>query len=107
MSIGPSSGIIGSVAGAPLAQSKGSELERASQVVTAHQRQAQSDAAAENAAGIGQTSEDQQSSERDADGRRLWEIEGEQAKVKKDAAPLPQQSRDATGTCGRTLDLTG
>ena len=51
MSIGPLSGIAGSVAGTSLAQTRGSEIDRAQQENTANELRAQSDKKAETAAG--------------------------------------------------------
>jgi hypothetical protein len=111
MNVASFAGTIGSAAGAPLSQTTGSETERTSRDGAAQQRQVDADQKAELAAGIGQTKEDQESSERDADGRRPWEAqlrksadEDENADVS--AAPM-RQSKDATGQCGNQLDLTG
>ena len=74
MSIGPTGGIAGSAAGSPLAQTSGSEVQRAEQDAAGQKRRIQMDQKAENAAGIGETDgEDHETEERDADGRRLWE----------------------------------
>jgi hypothetical protein len=110
MSIGVLGGIVGSAAGAPLSQTAGSETERVQKEGLAQQRQVDTDQQAELAAGIGQTQEDQESSERDADGRRLWEGPANGTKEDKSAAAAetpPRQSRDTTGQCGSQLDLTG
>ena len=67
---------------------------------------------AEKAAGIGETDGDEHgANERDADGRRLWEI-APRDKKKADSAEPPaaltnRQSKDVTGTTGVELDLTG
>jgi hypothetical protein len=109
MSIGPLSGLIGSVAGTPLAQSKGSEVERSQQDAVKQQRQAQSELRSETAAGIGAADgEDKEASERDADGRRLWEAPLANA-ADADAPPPPAErhSRDASGQAGNSLDLSG
>src|SRR5262245_37753410 len=111
MSVGPLSSIAGSVAGTQLAQ-QGAESDRARAASSSQQRQTQSAQLAEAAAGIGKTDGDQhETNERDADGRRPWEIEAEirAAAAAKEAAAAepPRQSRDATGQCGSTLDLTG
>ena len=75
MSIGPLSGIAGSVAGTSLAQTRGSEIDRAQQESTARELRARSEQKAELAAGVGQADGDNhQTAERDADGRRLWEF---------------------------------
>lgn len=102
--------IIGA-AGAPLAQTKGAELDRAQQETAQQQRQVQTDAKAEMAAGIGTTEEQQGAdADRDADGRRAWEAPlAGKGKPKQDAsAPPPQrQSRDPSGQSGTQLDLSG
>ena len=110
MSVG-SLGILGSAAGTPLSQTAGAETERAQKESLAQSRQSDANQKAERAAGIGQTEQDQETSERDADGRRLWEVLEE--KAKKDALdaevrePSVRQSKDATGQSGSKLDLTG
>jgi hypothetical protein len=69
------------------------------------QRLADTKAKSEKASGIGQMDEDQQASERDADGRRLWE---DSSKKKNSIDPEPpRQAKDATGQSGNALDLTG
>ena len=73
MSVGPLGGWAGSVAGTPLAQTKGSEVERTQQDLRNQQRRVQNNVRAENAAGIGEADgEDHHPAERDADGRRSW-----------------------------------
>jgi hypothetical protein len=109
MSVGSLGGIISSAAGSPLSQTAGSETERAKDSL-AQSRQVDAMQKAESAAGIGQTEQDQESSERDADGRRLWEA---QEKAKKDVTEgssgdsVLRQSKDASGQSGTKLDLTG
>ena len=103
MSIGPSAGILGSAAGAPLAQTKGSETGQ-TRDAAAQQRQLFHVEKAEAAAGIGQTTADEQSSERDADGRRLWEADADAEQAEAEA---PRQTPDPTGHSGRQLDLFG
>ena len=111
MSVGPLGGIGASVAGSPLQQAQGSEVERAGQDATVQQRRVQTDQKAESAAGVGEADgDDHEAEERDADGRRLWEEapkpKGEQAEA--DDTPLPpQRSKDATGESGNLLDLSG
>lgn len=109
MSILPTS-LGGSFAGAPLAQQKGSEVERASHDTVAQARQSKSDALATDAAGVAATDgDDTQPHERDADGRRLWEAPADnKPEATADAPPAaPSQSRDPTGTSGSQLDLLG
>jgi hypothetical protein len=110
MTMVPLGGIISSAAGAPLSQSAGSETERVQKDALAQHRQIDADGQAERAAGIGQTEQDQESSERDADGRRLWEAPADAKQDKKVAdvtAATVRQSKDATGQSGTQLDLTG
>ena len=82
MSIGPLSGIAGSVAGTSLAQTRGSEIDRAQQESAARELRARSEQKAETAAGVGQADGDNhQTAERDADGRRLWEFPQRQGRA--------------------------
>jgi hypothetical protein len=106
MSIG-SLGAIGSFAAAPATQ-RTSDADKTQQATT---EQSRADAAAEyaeKAAGIGETREESEADDRDADGRRLWERpdqrkEDETAPVSPEAPP----AIDPTGTMGGQLDLTG
>lgn len=108
MSIGSVPGLIGSAAGAPLAQTKGSEIERARQDAGAQHRKSESVDKADLAAGIGQTSEDQEASDRDADGRRIWEIdENRKQQLEEEASRNERKSKDATGLSGNQVDLSG
>ena len=110
MSIGPM-GIVGSLAGGQLAQAKGSDTDRAQQATAAQARQSKSAEQAESAAGIGQTTEDAETSDRDANGQRLWESDEESNGAENDPAsvgvPHPPQARDPDGNCGANLDLNG
>jgi hypothetical protein len=113
MSIG-FGGVVGSAAGAPLSQTTGSETERAQKDSLANQRQIDSNERSARAAGIGQTEQDQQSSERDADGRRLWEAPAKRPNDEEqnqadgeDPTAASRQSKDPTGQSGTQLDLTG
>jgi hypothetical protein len=110
MTMAPLGGIVSGAAGAPLSQTAGSEAERAQKDSLAQHRQIDASQKAELAAGIGQTEQDQESSERDADGRRPWEAPTKSSKQEQPAdVPEPQnrQSKDATGQSGTKLDLTG
>lgn len=113
MSVGPLGGIAGSVAGSPLAQKHGSEVERAGQENGAQQRRIAVDQKADSAAGIGEANgEDHQTADRDANGRRLWEgaAESEDADEQETASSeesQQQKSKDATGQSGNLLDLSG
>jgi hypothetical protein len=101
---------VASAAGTSLAQSKGSEVERANNEVGAQQRQVFGERKAESAAGIGETDgQDHETAERDADGRRLWEAAGERKKGSdaQDSGSSPPLSKDASGQSGNLLDLSG
>jgi hypothetical protein len=103
-------GLIGSAAGAPVSQAGGSETERAGRDASVQQRATDAAQRSERAAGIGTTEQDQEASERDADGRRPWEAPPDNKKVAAgddQTAPVQRQSRDATGQSGNNLDLTG
>ena len=105
MSVGPLGGIAASAAGSPLAQTKGSETERAQQDAGSQQRRIETDQKAEDAAGIGEADgEDHETAERDANGRLAWKLPEEKA-AENDAPP--PQSKDATGQSGNLLDLSG
>lgn len=110
MSVGPFGGVLGSAAGAPLSQTRGSESERAARESAAQDRRADGEQRSEKAAGVGQTEEDQETSDRDADGRRLWEApaEGEAtSESPDDQQHQPQRVKDPKGEAGNTLDLMG
>lgn len=102
MSIGPL-GFVGSAAAAPQAQ-RASDTEQARAADAEQSRAAASEERADSAAGVGQMAEDQEVSERDADGRRPWE---QTEREKKRQTPDPAPSKDASGERGKTLDLTG
>jgi hypothetical protein len=113
MSVGPLGGIVGSAAGAPLSQTVGAEAERTQKESSVRQRLADSQEKSEQAAGIGTTEQDQEASDRDADGRRMWEAtrkktnqEQEQPNFSEDDLNLPK-SKDPSGDAGNTLDLMG
>jgi hypothetical protein len=113
MSMGPVGGVVGSAAGTSLSQTAGAETERTQRDTAAQHRQIDGNERSERASGIGQTEEDQESSERDADGRRLWEGPAKRGKDAKeeptadDATATSKQSKDPTGQSGTKLDLTG
>jgi hypothetical protein len=109
MSIGPMGALAGSAAGSPLAQTVGTETERAQQEVSGQQRRMDAEKKAEAAAGIGQTDgEDHETADRDADGRRMWENapegKGDANDRAEDEGP---KSKDASGKSGTQLDLSG
>lgn len=113
MNVAALGGLI-SAAGSPLAQTRGADVDRAAQETNATQREVKNAERAADAAGIGQTDEDQETGERDADGRRLWERaapkdQASAAAAAEDAAvqPAGHQVKDPSGDCGNLLDLTG
>jgi hypothetical protein len=111
MSVGPM-GLIGSIAGTPLSQTKGSETEKGVDDTARQARSSQAQQQAEKASGIGQTEEDSEANDRDADGRRIWEDgrqESPDEPEDEEGAPPSQtpQSKDPTGMSGNTLDLSG
>jgi hypothetical protein len=101
-------GIVGGLAGTALPQ-RAADAERVQRETVEQTRAADASHEAENAAGIGETAEDSQTSERDADGRRLWE-EQQSAKPKSPPAAAeassPPVSKDPSGARGGLLDLT-
>jgi len=108
MSIGPLEHA-GTTAGTPLALSKGSELQRAAHDSAHHARQVEAGRKAQDAAGIGATHGDEnETSDRDADGRRLWDISLGAAPRGIDAeVPGGRGAKDPTGQSGTQLDLAG
>jgi hypothetical protein len=102
---------MGSVAGGQLQQSKGSDTDRAQQETAAQSRETKTSEKAELAAGIGQTTEDAETSDRDADGRRLWEPGEEpsepEATDEPEASAGDPKAKDPDGNCGANLDLSG
>ncbi|MEX2173434.1 MAG: hypothetical protein WD872_03675 [Pirellulaceae bacterium] len=107
MSIG-SLGIIGGLATAAQSQ-RTAEVDRAGREAAERARETQSELKAESASGIGETEEDSQTSERDADGRRLWERPPQAGHP---GQPAPEDAasptgKDPTGESGGELDLVG
>ena len=110
MTVGPL-GFFGSIAATPAAQ-RGADTERVQQDTVRQQGEVKNELSAETAAGIGETDGDEHgTNERDADGRRPWEVGPDGKKLNADAPStdtLPlRQSKDLTGTTGAHLDLTG
>jgi hypothetical protein len=108
MNVGVTTGALTSAAGAPLSQTAGAEAERTQKEALAGQRLADAQAKSEKASGIGQMEEDQHASERDADGRRLWEDPASRREpADAESADQHRQAKDPTGMSGNSLDLTG
>jgi hypothetical protein len=110
MTMVPLGGLLSSTAGTAISQTAGSETERTQKDALAYRSSADAEQRAERSAGIGQTEQDQETSERDADGRRLWEKSAD-SKKQPDAVTETEvdvrQSKDPTGQAGTQLDLTG
>ena len=106
--VGPMGGILGSAAGAPMAQKGGAEAERASQDAGSQQRKVATDKKAQDAAGVGKTDGDHEAGDRDADGRRLWEQGPEVGDAEAEAEKAPERkSKSVDDDAGNSLDLSG
>jgi len=110
MSVGSSSLLIAAVA-APLAQSRGTEIDRAQQVAAAHERQLRSEALADSAGGIAAADgEDNQAGDRDADGRLPWQMQPSAEQDEEASAGKPSRARRTTQEpapqSGLRLDVT-
>lgn len=108
MSIGPL-GTIGSIAAIPLAQGTVADADRVRHDGANRAREAASQQASEKAEGIDVAAKEQAASDRDADGRRIWE---QKEKVPDDASAENEQHetpavRDPFGDRGSQLDLSG
>lgn len=109
MNVG-SLGLAGTVAGTQLAQAKGSDIDKAKADATHQQRHTDSALKADAAAGIGTTQGDTETSDRDGDGRRVWELDGEKkadTPAQGELPGAPPLSKDPTGSSGQQLDLCG
>lgn len=106
MSSIPPSGIV-SAAGSPQALRQGNDIQRGASDQAQQVRQHQSEQKAEDAAGVGQTEQDEQAGDRDADGRRLWEATERAAESDAESHPGKGASHDPSGNCGTRLDLSG
>lgn len=108
-------GLAGSVATASATQAHGSEAERAAHATTAHERQVTAIDKAVAAAGIGAMDQDNAASDRDADGRRLWEELHDPSGPSVNAigdepehsSHTLKQHKDPSGELGNEVDLTG
>lgn len=105
MSVGPTH-LAGALAGTPLAQTR-QDSDRSAQQAADQARTSQSDARAEAAAGIGETTEEHEAEERDADGRRLWEQPPGGSAPDEQEQPEAARGRDPHGQCGTQLDVSG
>lgn len=109
MSVGPSVSILASAAGTPLAQIKGSEIDRTRRQTDAFKIQLYQESKADSAAGVAASDGEGTSvTERDADGRQAWEVPVRTIKLK---STTPDGRRpmayDPTNDSGTELDLCG
>jgi hypothetical protein len=108
MSVGLTGGLASSVAGTSLAQTAGTEVDRAQQAASAQHRRVQNVVRAENASGIGQADgDDHETGERDANGRRAWEEPPQGPQSGGALSASDRQSKDASRQSGNLVDLTG
>ena len=119
MSLG-SLGIVGGFAASQAAQ-RTADTDKAARETSDQSRTTESVQRAEQAAGVGQTDEFSESTDRDADGRQLWqrrqpkegEAVAEEAALEATmggipiAVPDPHLSKDPHGEAGSLLDLQG
>lgn len=102
-------GIASSLASSALTQ-RTAETDKSAREASDQLRAIESVESAARAGGIGQTEQDSEASDRDADGRRLWE---ETAPASKRATEPTDEnvgegaSKDPSGACGGLLDLVG
>ncbi len=85
----------------------GAQNDAAAQV-----RRSRADQKSEQAQSLGEADVDQQTSDRDADGRKIWEFadkdeEKDDANDEQNEPTAPPQAKDLTGDCGGLLDLSG
>jgi hypothetical protein len=108
MSIASSGDVFASAAGSQRAQTTGADVQRIQQETANHQRQIDFDHLADSAEGIAETDPDHATRQRDADGRRPWEIgPPKRAIVSAEATPIaPVPTHDASEHCGQSIDLT-
>jgi hypothetical protein len=106
MSMIPS--LIGSLAGLPLAQTKGAEADRAIRESSDKAREVAADERAESAAGIGATEEESAAGDRDGDGRQVLVRFRKEAEPESDEeAKSPPRAKDPAHQSGTQLDLEG
>lgn len=108
MSIGPMAGLAAGAAATPLAQTTGSDVDRAEQATANQDRRVRNEDRAEKAAGIGQADgEDHETAERDADGRLPWAFDQSPGPSGREQGSALRLSKDASHQSGNLIDLTG
>ncbi len=111
MSVGPTN-MASSLAATQLAQTKGSDVDRTTHERSNQTQKSKADQKAANVEGVGETEQDSGVADRDADGRRVWELgeepsENDDAEEQTSADKDTPKSKDATGQRGKQLDLSG
>jgi len=100
-------GIVGGLATTSLAQ-RTAETDRLQSDASDQTRGFDAAEKAEQAAGIGHTEGDSEATDRDADGRRVWEVESRSKQPAPTSEPAaPALSKDPTGQRGQALDISG
>jgi hypothetical protein len=116
MSVGSLGVVAYSVAGSSLAQTTGSDVVRARQDALVQQRSLEATQQTEDAQGIGKTDgDDNQTNERDGDGRTPWMIgrrheetdEGPAEQAMAEEALEETIAAETDNGCGGQLDLSG
>ena len=109
MSVGPTVSILASAAGTPLAQVKGSEIDRARRETDAFKIQLHRESQADTAAGVAASDgQEKSATERDADGRQAWQVPERPAKAGKTVAKgRTSMAYDPANDSGTELDLCG
>jgi hypothetical protein len=109
MSVGPLGHIVSSLAGSQSSQGS-ADTARVRQEVINRDRQVQADHLAADASGVAEPDgQSHQANDRDADGRRPWELP---AAVQPEAAAMaeehgPRLAKDLSGQSGSQLDVSG
>ena len=108
MSVGPTSGPLNSIAGTPRAQARGTEAERLRHESSNQLRHTEFENRAEQASGIGEMEAEQETADRDANGRRPWELSEESVSNNDEQPPSDgPPTNDQSGTTGGQLDVSG
>ncbi len=97
MSVGPAG-----AAGTPIGQTSGTDLQKNAHEAANQQRKSDSVQNAEQSQGVGQTEADEQTADRDADGRRHRRFQEADTPVSTPLPPVDDQEAP-----GSRLDLTG
>ncbi|MBL9122913.1 MAG: hypothetical protein JNG90_04725 [Planctomycetaceae bacterium] len=109
MSVGPTLSVLASAAGVPLAQTKGTEVDRTRREVDALEVQLRREADALSAAGVAAADDQRHSAtEREQDQRPAWILSQQKPAVRPGAsAARPASAYDPEELAGQELDLRG